>query len=177
MFLKIICLKTILLFLIIHNTKCDFSKNCPFVYTVDLTGSTLLANSSYLYQNKTIIPPQYVREYNYTILLNNTSKNRTKGFHKRGCICAVTQCLPICSDKIDKFYDEVKSKCDNDCFQKNITYSGGIVKRKHLLKDFHVIYGNVCDIENGYMMSPELEEHNEWTLYEVKYIVKYKCEF
>ncbi|KNC34951.1 hypothetical protein FF38_12255 [Lucilia cuprina] len=155
----------LILFKFTTPIQSDFTKDCPFIYTVDLTDTPLLPNGSYLYHNDTLIPPEFVRDYNYTILINDkTSKNVQT--HKRGCICAVKQCLPFCSDDLEMFYEQYKSNCVDYGFQKNVTFSGGIVKSKHLLKDFHLIYGNVCNIENGYMLSPELEQHNEWTLYE-----------
>lgn len=166
MFSKFLPLKVLLILLISNETKSDFTKNCPFIYTVDLSESPLLPNGSYLYNNDTIIPPQFVRDYNYTILINGP-KSKNIRTHKRGCICAVKQCLPFCSDDMEKFYENYKSECVNFGFGKNVTYHGGLVKKKHLIKDFHAIYGKVCDLEKGYMMSPELEPYSEWTLYEV----------
>ncbi|KAM7357092.1 G-protein coupled receptor Mth2-like [Cochliomyia hominivorax] len=172
MILKIYFLNFLTILLILKRTKSDFTKNCPFIYTVDLTESPKLSNGSYLYRNETIIPPQYVKDYNLTIHVNKTIIKNVHT-HKRGCICAVKQCLPICSDEIDKFYENYKSNCVDDGFTKNVTYQGGVVKRRHLLKDFHPIYGKVCDIEKGYMMLPEMEQHNEWTLYENSMLLRH----
>ncbi|XP_065362099.1 G-protein coupled receptor Mth2-like [Calliphora vicina] len=175
MFSDILCHLTLALILsFCTQTKSDFTKICPFVYTVDLTESPLLANGSYLYHNDTVIPPQFVRDYNYTILIDKNNKNsKNIRTHKRGCICAVKQCLPFCSDEMDKFYEKFKSPPVDQGFIKNVTFSGGLVLKKHLLHDFFPIYGNVCDIENGYMLSPEVEEHNEWTLYENSILLRH----
>lgn len=173
MFSSILYVNFFLILIMSHRTKTDFTKNCPFIYTVDLTESILLPNGSYLYHNDTVIPPQFVSDYNYTILITNPNTQNVR-VHKRGCICAVKQCLPLCSDEMEYFYESYKSDCVDYGFSKNVTYSGGVVKRKHLLRDFHPIYGKVCDIETSYMMMPELEPHNDWTLYEVNNNLKFR---
>ena len=156
----------LILLLIIKTGTEAVESLCPFTHTVDLYNSPKLANGSYLYQNNTLIPPELIREYNYTVLISDRS-DKSIQTQKRGCICGVKQCVRFCSDRLEQFYKKFKSHNIDYGYEKNVTLSNGAVKVKHLLHDFHPIYGQVCDIQNGYMLQTEREQHNDWTLYEV----------
>ncbi|TMW46253.1 hypothetical protein DOY81_008669, partial [Sarcophaga bullata] len=158
-------LHNFLILLFVTKTIMAATKNCLLNQFVDLHNSTLLPNGSYMYENSTLIPPEFITEYNYTILANNGS-DKTIQTRKHGCICAVKQCLRFCSEQIQQVYDLYKDRDFDSEYTVKVSTDGDLIKTKHFIYDFHPIYGPVCDIGKFYMLEPELKDNHNWILYE-----------
>ena len=150
--------------------KTEATKNCFLNQIVDLHNSVMLPNGSYLYENVTLIPSEFITEYNYTLLASNGS-DETIQTRKGGCICAVKQCLRFCSNQVHQNYELYKDRDVDSDYTVNVSSRDDIIETKNFIHDFHPIYGPVCDEGKMYMLEPETQRDHDWVLYEVSFYI------
>ncbi|XP_059216839.1 G-protein coupled receptor Mth2-like isoform X3 [Stomoxys calcitrans] len=138
---------------------------CLYNYSVDLTGVTPNENGAYPYED-VVIPPHLVFDYKMPKRNCKNDQHQLANIQKRGCICMVKKCLRVCTESFRVYYQEsIKVKSDIDIgYTKNITLINGSISEFNLMLDFHHIMGSVCEKE--YVLVPEMEANDKWTLYE-----------
>ncbi|XP_065361151.1 G-protein coupled receptor Mth2-like [Calliphora vicina] len=142
--------------------------NCSYDNTIIINQNSALANGSYIYKNRTLIPPQLVGNYDYEILYNGSK--RSLPTHTRACICHLKRCITLCSNSITQFYQDVINDEGNDddflsLFSIKMTLANKTVVTQNIAVDFeHIILDEFCI--PFYTLSPEKDKKLGWTFFE-----------
>lgn len=113
--------------------------NCIYEDTVDITGSELQPDGSYLYNKKYMIPANLTGYYEHEIVYPNQTQRVER--HLRGCICQIAKCIQFCCPR-----DQQKVKLERSCGDRNetfnhpthwnVTHDDGTVAFHNLFEDF-----------------------------------------